>query len=696
MGNKRAQSVEPAVVRYYTSVLADLNVRFYEQQINMGNSIDDALKNAESKRGGNGDNRPDIKVLLEDSHARRVPVMIEAKGLIGKLEKQNKTTGEIELVTTYDKDGRISKKTGKPTHYAGEKNYSAITDYATNGAIHYANAILDAKDYTEVVAIGINGYGEDNGNAKNLECKAYYISEKNSRVPKLIPNITEKDWSLLKKENTTKLYGILDELNLTQDEYEKMVSRAESDLDARILKIHQRIYDDKAITLNTADKMYLFCGLIMAGLSADGLEELKISSLKSSIAEKQSDGAKLITQIAAYLDCKKCPADKSKLILQILTPVFSHEDLWRPLNGESILKTLYKQVKMDIIPCLESPLHLDFMGRIFNRLGDWIPIAADKKNDVVLTPRYVAKLMAKLCRVNKDSFVWDRTMGSAGFLVTAMDLMIKDAQDTINDENQLSDKIEEIKKQRLFGIESLPEIFILAVLNMILMGDGTSKMIRGDGHDKNIGHDFPANVFLLNPPYSAEGKGFIFVDEALSMMTNGYAAILIQENAGAGNGLPYTKRILERNTLVASIHMSDIFCGKASVQTAIYLFKIGEKHNPRSLVKFIDFSNDGYARQSRKKSSQDVNLRNVDDALGRYAEIESIVLGQKSDTAYYTQENGLYIEDVISLEGNDWTFAQHKKFDTMPSEEDFRQTMKEFIIWKMSQVIQYGYLSNNG
>lgn len=694
MGNKKNQSVEPAVVRHFTNILADLHVRFYEQQINMGNSIDDALKNAESKRGGSGDNRPDIKILLEDSHARRVPVMIEAKGLYGKLEKTTKGTGAIELVTIYEKDGQISKKTGEPTHYAGDCNYTAITDYAVNGAVHYANAILDAKDYTEVIAIGINGYGEEDGCAKNLECKAYYISEKNSRIPKFISNINEKDWSLLKKENISKLYKVLDTLNLTTEEYETMVSRAESDLDDKILKIHQRIYDDKAITLNTTDKMFLFCGLIMAGLSAEGLEDLKIQSLKSSSAEKQSDGAKIMTQIEAYLDCKKCPEDKTKMILRILSPVFAHEDLWKPVSGESILKALYKQVKTDIVPCLESPLHLDFMGRIFNRLGDWIPIAANKTNDVVLTPRYVAKLMAKLCRVNKDSFVWDRTMGSAGFLVTAMDLMIKDARDSINDEKKLADKIEEIKTQRLFGIESLPEIFILAVLNMILMGDGTSKMIRGDGHDKNLGSDFPANVFLLNPPYSAEGKGFIFVEEALSMMSNGYAAILIQENAGSTTGLPYTKRILENNTLLASIHMSDIFCGKASVQTAIYLFKIGEKHNPKNLVKFIDFSNDGYARQSRKKSSQDVNLRNVDHAAERYEEVEAIVLGQKSNTSYYTKENGLFIEDTISLEGNDWTFAQHKKISTIPTEEDFRQTMKDFMAWKMTQIIQNGYFNS--
>ena len=104
-------------------------------------------------------------------------------------------------------------------------------------------------------------------------------------------------------------------------------------------------------------------------------------------------------------------------------------------------------------------------------------------------------------------------------------------------------------------MEILPNIYILAVLNMILMGDGSTHMYETDSHNVYKTFDFPATVFLLNPPYSANGKGFVFVQEALSQMTEGYAAILIQENAGSGNGLPYTKNILKNNRLIASIHM---------------------------------------------------------------------------------------------------------------------------------------------
>ena len=36
------------------------------------------------------------------------------------------------------------------------------------------------------------------------------------------------------------------------------------------------------------------------------------------------------------------------------------------------------------------------------------------------------------------------------------------------------------------------------------------------------------------------------------------------------------------------------------MQTAIYVFKVGVPHDIHQVVKFIDFSNDGYTRQTEK------------------------------------------------------------------------------------------------
>lgn len=94
----------------------------------------------------------------------------------------------------------------------------------------------------------------------------------------------------------------------------------------------------------------------------------------------------------------------------------------------------------------------------------------------------------------------------------------------------------------------------------------------------------------------------IFVEKALSMLEKGYAAIIIQNSAGSGKTTEYNKSILTHSTLLASIKMPiDLFIGKSSVQTNIYVFRVGEAHQKDDVVKFIDFSNDGYTRSDRKK-----------------------------------------------------------------------------------------------
>jgi type I restriction-modification system DNA methylase subunit len=132
--------------------------------------------------------------------------------------------------------------------------------------------------------------------------------------------------------------------------------------------------------------------------------------------------------------------------------------------------------------------------------------------------------------------------------------------------------------------------------------------------------------------------------------------------------------------------MADIFRGKAGVQTAIYVFEVGKKHNKKNIVRFIDMSNDGYSRQNRKKSSLDVNLRNTDNAPQRYEEVVILVLNGRQYLEYFTKEE--YIEDTISLEGNDWTFSQHKKIDTVPTDDDFMKVVSDYLAWEVGEVLR--------
>jgi hypothetical protein len=322
----------------------------------------------------------------------------------------------------------------------------------------------------------------------------------------------------------------------------------------------------------------------------------------------------------------------------------------------------------------------------------WLGFSQDKLNDVVLTPSYVATLLVKLARVNKDSYVWDFATGSAGLLVAAMNEMLNDARNSISSPEELAKKELSIKAEQLLGLELLPSVYMLAILNMILMGDGSSNILNKDsikdfdgkyGFGKTDGI-FPADAFILNPPYSAQGNGMNFVEKALNMMNKGYAAIIIQNSAGSGRAKEYNKRILKKHTLLASIKMPiDLFIGKSSVQTNIYVFKIGEKHHKDEIVKFIDFSNDGYTRTNRKKASN--NLKDTDRAKERYEELVNLVRFGKSKLRIFTEKD--YYENTINPEdGANWN--QSAPPDTKPTLEDFKKTVSDYLAWEVSNILK--------
>lgn len=359
-------SIEEKVEEHYKALLDRLSIRHYGKTERINDSITRALKETESKSGGSGTNFPDIQLLLQNRTRRDIPVMIEAKGTKNKLEKLTKD-GDIELVS------------------GGKNQNSAVQQYAVNGALHYGLAILDEGTYSEVVVIGINGSAMDGSKVKDPEAKAYYVSKRNDRVPKEIPGF---DFVLMKQPNIDSFYAELDKLSLTDAEKEKLKRDKEELLEQSIKSIHQRIYDDASIKtlLGTNEKLYLFCGLIMAGLTTEGVKPLDASDFYSNDDVDSNDGSMILMRARSFLRKKNCPKDKIDMVLNYLKPVFEKRDLWKPVNGESVIKSIYKQIKDDILPLLESNIHLDFTGKILNSLNDWVSIENDRLNDVVLTP----------------------------------------------------------------------------------------------------------------------------------------------------------------------------------------------------------------------------------------------------------------------------------------------------------------------
>ena len=672
MAKKTIQSVEPNIADLANGWLKSYKLAYKLEQESLNAEIDKALHDYFSKNGGSGANRPDAKLLLQDKKLNYYPILIEYKGYKDKLVKIDEKTGQVE------------NKTAK-----NEPNFKNINSYAVNGAIHYANALLHHTSYTDIIAVGMTGYKDDFGKLQH-EIGVYYVSKKNLGAGQKVGDYT--DFSFLAPKNFDSFIEQVENLSLSQEELEKLKEKREQEITASLVKLNNDIYQNEK-GLGEKDRVYLVAASIIATLGIPGkVAPLEKEDLKSSVERNNTDGDIILRKINSFLAEKHLPESKKDLISRTLENTLTSEHINKPIDGESQLKRVFTKIVDDLGIYYKIGLTTDFTGKLFNEMYGWLGFSQDKLNDVVLTPSYVATLLVKLARIDRNSFVWDFATGSAGLLVAAMNEMLIDAKNNIKSPDELARKEAQIKAEQLLGLELLPEVYMLAILNMILMGDGSSNILNKDSlndFDGKYGfgktnEQFPANAFILNPPYSAAGNGMNFVEKALGMMSRGYAAIIIQNSAGSGKASEYNKRILKKHTLLASIKMPiDLFIGKSSVQTNIYVFRVNEAHKKDDIVKFIDFSIDGYTRSNRKKAS--CNLFDTDNAKERYEEVVNLVRFGKSKLHYLT-ENEYYEGQIDPNSGADWN--QSAPVDTKPTLADFKKTVADYLAWEVSNLLK--------
>ncbi len=672
-----AQSIEPNIADLANGWLKSYKLDYKLEQESLNSEIDKALSDYFTKNGGTGANRPDAKLLLQDKYLNYFPILIEYKGYKDKLIK-------------LDSEGRVENRTTK-----NEPNYKNINSFAVNGAVHYANALLHHTSYTDIIAIGMTGYKDEIGKIHH-EIGVYYVSRSNLGAGHKVGDFS--DFSFLAPKNFNAFIEKVKTLQLSQEEIDRLKEQREKEIDSSLRKLNHDIYQNEK-GLGENDRVYLVAASIIATLGIPGkVKPLEKADLKSSTEEGNTDGDIMVRKIRAFLGEKTLPKEKKDLIIRTLQNTLTTENINKVVNGESQLKRVFSKIVDDLGIYYKIGLTTDFTGKLFNEMYGWLGFSQDKLNDVVLTPSHVATLLVKLARINKESYVWDFATGSAGLLVAAMNEMLSDVRNSITSPDKLAQKENKIKTEQILGIELLSSVYMLAILNMILMGDGSSNILNKNSlidFDGKYGfgrsnYKFPADAFVLNPPYSAKGNGMNFVEKALGMMNKGYAAIIIQSSTGTGKAKEYNKKILEKHTLLASIKMpSDLFIGKSIVQTNVYVFRVNEAHKKDEMVKFIDFSNDGFTRTNRKKASN--NLKDTDSAKERYEELVNLVRFGKSKLVIFSENE--YFENTIDPKsGEDWN--QTAPIDTKPNLRDFKKTIRDYLSWQVSSLQKQKYLNS--
>jgi type I restriction enzyme M protein len=404
---------------------------------------------------------------------------------------------------------------------ATHDNYA---EYAVDGALLYASYL--SKDY-DVIAIGVSGQTK-----KELNVSHYLFLKGSTEFtsvfgPKILPFADYYSGYISNprkfSQDYTRLLGYSKELNEI--------------LHAKKVKESQR--------------SLLISGILIA-LKNPAFE---VSFKKHKTAQQLANS--LVATIVEELSSSDLPRDKVDTIRQGFGFIKTHATLSK---DKLFFQELIVGIDEHINSFRKTHKYIDTLGQFYIEFLRYAN--NDKELGIVLTPPHITELFSLLAGVNKDSTVLDNTCGTGGFLISAMRIMVADAQGDSN-------KIKNIQRRQLVGIEYQDDIYSLAVTNMVLHDDGKSNIDQGDCFQLvvKIRDKYKPNVGLLNPPYKTK-KSVIeeleYVLNNLEMLQPGGICVAIVPIscviAQESRGLELKKKLLANHTLEAVLSMpGDLF-----------------------------------------------------------------------------------------------------------------------------------------
>lgn len=446
-------------------------------------------------------------------------------------------------------------------------NKDKYRDFAVDGALLYSSYLSREFD---VLSIAVSG---ETNTDKRI---SHFLQMKGER--KAVGIFSNK---LLSVDDY--IEGYLKSPEKFRQDYEKLLTFSKN--------LNEKLHGYKIIE---SDRALLISCILIA------LENKAFAKSYKDYADPKQLAEYLVTTVKNEFQNGKVGEDK----LTILTSRFEFIKTDTSLsNRENVLREIISDINENVKDFIKTHEYFDVLGQLYIEFLRYAN--SDKGLGIVLTPPHITEFMSELAEVNKDSIVYDNCTGTGGFLVSAMNLMIKDAKGD-------QEKIKSIKKNQLVGVEYQAHIFALACSNMFIHQDGKSSILKGSCFEEEIIKEvkrYKPNIGLLNPPYKSkkgDDEEFDFILNNLDCIEQGGRCVAIvplslgQEQTG--KILELKKKLLELHTLEAVFSMPDelFFNSKVATVTCIMVFTAKRPHPKNKKTFFGYYKNDGFVKRKNK------------------------------------------------------------------------------------------------
>ena len=502
----------------------------------------------------------------------------------------------IEKSAIPNEFGFQSKKStsykGYPDFLLEEEDYIIVVEAK---AADHTNAISEVQHYMlknnvtkDIIGIAVSGQ-----KLENLKVDYFLKINKETECKHILP-----DSKLLTLKNIYNVYW--------KNRYGDSVTN-ESLL--KTLNELNKTFNDNNKVKDTERSLF-FSGLMIAlkdntfrntyrNIEAPSRQE--VSTIKITILEAHNLNNAILDAITRQLEHK----------INNLSKSYSWKDRFSFIKNidYSLLeyKKIIQKIETNIFKPFQNDEKQDILGKAYKiflkRAGK-----IDNKN-IILTPDHIKSLMVELSRLNVNDVVLDTCTGTGGFLMEAMEVLIRKAN---NDE----EKIDEIKEKQLIGFEVDSVLFALACSNMFLHGDGrTNLLFRSsllDDKNENIINNKDKDLLeyintlkptkcIINPPYESNGS-IKFTLQALKYLeANGKLIIIMPTPTLTQNQNKFTEELLKIAKLDFVIKMPyNLFSEqKRTVNTSIFGFT-KTPHNQTDEVLFYNLEDDGFVSIQHK------------------------------------------------------------------------------------------------
>ncbi len=546
----------------------------------------------------------------------------------------------------------------------------ATTDYALNGALHYAQHIIEKTAYKKVFAFG------NAGDSKHHILQPIFVDASGYKwLPEVqtfenfsAAHIMEYYKRLVLEEVPPEDIELADILKKAKELHEYLRNYGGLGEDEKPLVV-------SAILLALREKEYGF----------------NLNQLTGDTLESNTDGAILYQYLEKNLQrAKVAPEVKKQRVLNQFTLIKDRPQLntkRADLGDKTPLKYFAEYINKNIFQAIVSNGREDYLGRFY---GEFVSYSGGDGQalGVVLTPRHITELFCELVDLKPTDVVFDPCCGTGGFLISGMHKMLRSAKSDAERKR--------IKQRQIHGIEIRDDMFSIATTNMILRGDGQSNLICDDFLGQDPGElqlkGGGVTVGFMNPPYSqAKDKTTVHLSELCfirhllnSVTAGGRVAVIVPVSAMIGKtkeDKAVKAEILKNHTLEGVISLNkNTFYGVGTVP-CIAVFTAGEPHPADKIAKFVNFEDDGFVVKMH------LGLVETECAKDRRQYLLDCWRGKITDFP-----SKFMVETTVE-DSDEWLHSFYYYNDEIPTEADFMNSIADYLTFEFNMITHgRGYL----